>query len=285
MNCLELDINSDDVIWGEEMDSLPTNQIQTRPEPPETTQNNDENDDETNSTSQIQTQNQRQQQHQRQQSQSQRYQQLQQHLHQERPTFQNLKLSYSQFQMLKNEGKNIIFVDIQFVGSEVVEIAVCRPDLPIVFHDAYPLCQMFKFNRPMDALTQMPHKNPKLNLKTIEYNFRYVNMNCCEGKNKYHHFIMKNNRAFYESLPTNDAIYILRGINKHMYWQELLQFYKKSGVIYLFWEKFYNPNLDRLNNTRGQQTCLYHSNTHSACSLTNVRQMALFYDHCKYMFF
>lgn len=196
---------------------------------------------------------------------------------------ETLKLNYKKFQQLKSENKFIVFVDIQFVGAEVVEIAICRPDLPIVFHDAYPTCQIFKINRPFAVLTQM-HNNVHTNDKTIDNNMRYVNMKCCDGKNHFHKLPMKNNNSFFTSLP-NDAIYVLRGINKHKYWRNLLQFYNKNGSIYLFWEKFYNPIHDRYQNSRGQLTCIHHSIPYSACSLANVRQMAQYYNHCEYMFF
>lgn len=196
-----------------------------------------------------------------------------------------LKMSYDLFENVIKDNF-VIFVDMQFVGTEVVEIAICRPDMPCVFHDAYPICQIFKPNRPSGVLAQAPN-NARTNSKTIENNLRYVNMNCCYDKNRYHSLPMKNNYTFFASLPDN-AVYVLRGINKHSYWQNLLDHYNKRGTIYLFWKKFYNPNEERMNNhsnNRGQRTCIHHTNPYSACSLANVRQMALYYHHCEYMFF
>lgn len=196
-----------------------------------------------------------------------------------------IKLSYNMMQTLKSENKIVILVDMQFIGIEPVEIAVCNPNYPMILHDAFPVCQLkCGVSHPVNLLTLMSN-NAKTNQKTIENNQRYVNMDCCYGYNRSHNFAMKNNSAFFNSLP-DDAVYVLRGINKHIYWRNLLEFYKKSGTIYLFCGQFYNPTLDRKNNKRprGHNTCMYHTDSVSACSLANVYQMADYYSHCKYMF-
>lgn len=198
-----------------------------------------------------------------------------------------MKMTHSRCQALTRENKIVILVDIQFVGDEPVEIAVCRPDYPVVFHDVYPVCRIRKHNRPISLLTGMPNciKPTALNPKTIEYNLRYVNMDCCQGYNGFHARPMKNNTMFYKTLP-NDAIYVLRGINKHIYWKHLLEFYNKTGHIYLFNDQFYSPSSDRRNKRpTGHFNCIHHTDKTSACSLANVYQMAMEYQHCTYMFY
>lgn len=194
-----------------------------------------------------------------------------------------IKMTYN---MCKSfiENKIVILVDIQFVGDEPVEIVVARPDYPIVFHDVYPVCCIRKPNRPFNLLTHMPN-TAKTNQKTFENNVRYVNMECCQGYNGFHCRPLKNNTNFYKTLP-DDAIYILRGINKHIYWRNLLKFYNKTGNIYLFNDQFYSPSLDRRSKRpTGHYNCIHHTDKTSACSLANVYQMAMEYEHCKHMFY
>lgn len=195
-----------------------------------------------------------------------------------------MKMTHHMCKTLTMENKIVILVDIQFVGDEPVEIAVCRPDYPVIFHDVYPVCRIRKHNRPINLLTGMPNII-KSNQKTIENNLRYVNMDCCQGYNGFHSRPMKNNTMFYKTLP-NDAIYVLRGINKHIYWKHLLEFYNKTGHIYLFNDQFYSPSSDRRNKRpTGHFNCIHHTDKTSACSLANVYQMAMEYQHCTYMFY
>lgn len=192
-------------------------------------------------------------------------------------------LTISAFEHLKELNTCIILVDLQFVGSELVEMSIARPDLPIVFHDVYPLCQLNKQKLYPNPLSNIKY-HKEYTSKTIDNNLRYLNMSCCRKKNAYHNYPLKNNEVFFHSLP-HHAIYVLRGYNKHTYWCELLKQYNKSGDIYLFAETFYNPIHERKNgNNSGQITCISHFNKNSACSLANVRHMALFYKHCDYMF-
>lgn len=175
----------------------------------------------------------------------------------------------------------VILVDLQFVGSEVVEIAVASPQMPVVFHDVYPMCMIDDIKRPLAALTGVvssgDHKKQN-NRNTINANMSYLKMACCYGHNRHHNVPMRNNKAFFQCLPPF-AVYVLRGHNKHSYWEELLKTYGKHGKITIFAETFYRPGY-----RKSHTNCLAHEHANAACSLANVRKMSKYYNHCTYMF-
>lgn len=177
----------------------------------------------------------------------------------------------------------IILVDVQFVGNEVVEIAVVTPQMPMAFHDIYPMCMIHDRKRPVSILTgvQVPptdYHRKQNNKNTINVNMSYVRMNCCNGYNRNHNSPLRDNKTFFQSLPPF-AVYVLRGHNKHLYWEELLKTYGKNGKIVIFAESFFKPG-----HRQTQTNCLAHEHSNAACSLANVRKMSKYYNHCSYMF-
>lgn len=174
-----------------------------------------------------------------------------------------------------NEKPHLVFIDVQFVGQQLSEIAIVDEKQNFIFHRIYPTCNRKCFddviyNRKYNIhnLRGGKYTRTALRRKNLEYGQQYCS---CRGKNLFHRNRIFNDVNYFRALPSgSNVIYVIRGLNKKQFLTQFMQKYNIKAHI-----RTYPLHLT----TRHEKytTCCAHSSSYSHCSVGNIAQMLHYY--------
>lgn len=174
-----------------------------------------------------------------------------------------------------HEKPHLVFVDVQFVGQQLSEIAIVDARQNFVFHRVYPTCNRrcsddTIYNRKFNIHNLRGGKYSKTMLrhKNLEYGQQYCS---CRGKNIYHRSRVFNDTGYFNTLPSGpNVIYIIRGLNKKQFLTQFMQKHNIKAHIRTY-------PLHLTTQHEKYTTCSAHSSARSHCSVGNIAQMLHYY--------
>lgn len=167
----------------------------------------------------------------------------------------------------------LVFLDAQFIGKQVTEIAIAHEGMKTIFHRVLSSRQLMEnkstmYNRLHNSRNY--YKSRQNLAKRSHYNNQYSNY---KEESHFHGLQRFENVQFFAMLPSgSNVIYIVRGFNKKRFLKDLLEKYNISAQIRTY------PQ--RLSIDHKQYVTCYAHNSSQKCSIGNLAQMMNYYNVC-----
>lgn len=154
-----------------------------------------------------------------------------------------------------------VLIDLQFIGGQIAEIAIAAQILQFPYTYAYNTC----VSSCEGSLSR--------------HNQRYLQMYCCNSKNRSHRRgEVVNTMLPLKLLPREGCVFVCRGANKVSTLRSILNsldFSATNTLIYTFPESFTHNYYSN---------CSAHRTGDAPCAARNVAQMCDYYNYCRHYF-